>query len=238
MTNGIPKKIHFCWFGKGEKTQMIKKCIASWKQNMPDYEIIEWNEDNFDVNCNPYVKQAYENKKWAFVTDYVRLKVLFEHGGIYLDTDVEVLKNFDSLLNGKSFIGLESLDEMVTGVLTATIGMRPSNQIIGEIITLYDKRNFIVNGSMDLTTNVKFITNYLMNNYKLELANKLQILNEDLIIYPSDYFCPKNSCTKLKITDNTYSIHHFDGSWVSNGHKFKSLISYNIKKVFRIIRKK
>ena len=117
LNNKIPKKIHFCWLGENEKTDLVKRCIESWRIKLPEYEIIEWNEKNFDFNnSNTYVKQALKRKRWAFVTDYMRLKILYDHGGIYLDTDVEVIKSFDTLLNDNSFIGLESFDTICTAV--------------------------------------------------------------------------------------------------------------------------
>lgn len=236
----IPKKIHYCWFGNNEKSELVNKCISSWKDKLPDYEIIEWNEKNFDFNCNDYIREAYENKKWAFVSDFVRLYVLYEYGGIYLDTDVEVIKSFDSLLENKSFIGFESLDENITGVLTATIGSEKNNKIIKMLLDSYENRRFIVNGKMDLTTNVQTITNKLQKTYSIKLENHEQYIEYNLMtIYPSDYFCPKNAVTQLKLTENTYSIHHFDGSWVSKKEKIRIEVIYRIKKLlkkFRIIK--
>ncbi|SCI71032.1 Mannosyltransferase OCH1 and related enzymes [uncultured Clostridium sp.] len=235
----IPKKIHYCWFGNNEKSELVNKCISSWKDKLPDYEIIEWNEKNFDFNCNDYIREAYENKKWAFVSDFVRLYVLYEYGGIYLDTDVEVIKSFDSLLENKSFIGFESLDENITGVLTATIGSEKNNKIIKMLLDSYKNRKFIVNGKMDLTTNVQTITKKLQKTYSIKLENHEQYIEDNLMtIYPSDYFCPKNAVTQLKLTENTYSIHHFDGSWVSKKEKIRIEVIYRIKKFlkkFRII---
>ena len=108
----IPKKIHYCWFGRGEKPKLAKKCIESWKKYCPDYEIVEWNEDNFDINQNEYTKYCYNNKKFAFLSDYARLMVVYKEGGIYFDTDVEVVRSFDDLLNNKAFVGFET-DEYV-----------------------------------------------------------------------------------------------------------------------------
>ena len=105
----IPKKIHYCWVGGNSKPPLVKKCIQSWKKYCPDYEIIEWNESNYDISKNIYMKQAYEAKKWAFVTDYMRLDIIYEHGGIYLDTDVELIKNIDDLLSNEAFAGIESI---------------------------------------------------------------------------------------------------------------------------------
>ena len=112
----IPKKIHYCWFGKGPKSKLFEKCLASWKKYFPDFEIIEWNEENFDVSSNKYVKEAYENKKWAFVSDYARLKIIYEEGGIYFDTDVEVLKRIPDEILETGYFAKESDNYIATGL--------------------------------------------------------------------------------------------------------------------------
>ena len=153
----IEKKIHYIWFGSNPLPPLAKKCIESWKKFCPDYEIVEWNETNFDVNQNIYTKEAYENKKWAFVSDYVRLYALYHHGGIYMDTDVEVLKNLDDYLNHDAFSGFESSNAIPTGI----IGAKKGNYHIKQLLNEYNDRHFILpNGEMDLTTNVTTITNY------------------------------------------------------------------------------
>ena len=154
----IPKKIHYCWFGNGEKTKLAKKCIASWRKYCPDYEIIEWNEGNFDVNINPYVKMCYEQKKYAFLTDYLRLLVVLEHGGLYFDTDVEIVKNFDDILEHDFFIGFENEDYLATCV----IGSKKGNLLIQYFMSFYDNRHFInQDGSLNTHTNTKIITKML-----------------------------------------------------------------------------
>lgn len=222
----IPKKIHYCWFGGNPLPEKAKKCIESWKKFLPDYEIIQWDETNFDFSINDYVREAYENKKWAFITDYVRLFVLYNYGGIYMDTDVEVLKNLDEFLTLPAFSGFEDYEHIPTGI----IGARKNNCWIKYLLDYYNDKHFIVNGKIDYTTNVIIITNMTREKYDLKLNNTFQ-KTKDIVIYPSDYFCPKDHLTgKINLTDNTYCIHHFSGSWLSKKMKFR-------EKVFRIIYK-
>lgn len=210
--NDIPKVIHYCWFGKNPKPPLIQKCMDSWKQVLPEYEIIEWNEDNFDVAENQYAKEAYENKKWAFVTDYVRLKVLYEHGGIYLDSDVEILKPIDRFLKDDSFSGFESKDM----VPTAIMGSKPHSKFIKELLSYYDNKSFLnSDGTFDLTTNTITITKICLEN-GLILNGKKQIIN-GFVLYPQKYFCP-NSVARIfnKKPIGAYTIHHSMGSWGNN----------------------
>lgn len=206
--NEIPKKIHYCWFGRGEKSELIERCISSWKKYMPDYEIIEWNEDNFELD-KFYVKEAYEEKKYAFVSDYVRLKVVYQEGGIYLDTDVELLKSLEPLLCEGGFIGFERYNTVTTGLGFAA---KAKDEIIGKMLSIYDNLHFIVDGCMDQTpcpvrnTEVLILFGLLPDNKKQKVG--------DFIVYPKEYFCPLDyDSGKLNITDNTYSIHHYGYSW-------------------------
>ena len=212
----IPKTIHYCWFGGNPLPEDAKYCIASWKKYCPDYKIIEWNESNFDLSCNDYVKEAYENKKWAFITDYVRLYAMYTHGGIYMDTDVEVLKPLDRFLSDKGFSGFENEKSIPTGIMASEKG----NKLIKMLLDDYTGRHFIVDGKMDLTTNVDTITRICVEEGFI-LNNTLQEVY-DFKFYPKDFFCPKNSQTlKLELTENTYTIHHFAGSWVQESTKLK-----------------
>ena len=205
----IPKIIHYCWFGGKPLPEDAKRYIESWKKFCPDYEIYEWNEQTFDINAVSYVREAYEAKKWAFVTDYVRLYALSTVGGIYMDTDVEVLKNLDVFLNNKGFSGFERVDAVPTGIMAA----EKENMFIHELLHEYDAIHFLKeDGTLDLTTNVVRITN-TAKKYGLKLNNKLQTVN-DFTFYPKDYFCPKSSRTlEINLTENSYTIHHFAGSW-------------------------
>lgn len=215
----IPKIIHYCWFGGNQLTPLAKKCIDSWKKYCPSYEIIEWNEKNFDINCNQYVKEAYNSRKWAFVTDYVRLKVLYEYGGIYMDTDVEVIRPLDKFLNLPAFSGFESYNKIPTGIIGATKG----NKWINELLKDYLERKFIKSdGSFDITTNVELITNKTKELYSSFKFNNTIQETSDFTIYPFDWFCAKSNNTgKILITENTHTIHHFSGSWLEPSQKFK-----------------
>lgn len=206
----IPKVIHYCWFGRGEKSNLMKKCIKSWTKYCPDYEIIEWNEDNFDINQNTFVKQAYEFKKWAFVTDYVRLYVLDKYGGIYMDTDVELVKNIDDFLKHKAFSGFENPRSVPTGIIAA----QKNHPVIKKWFSWYNDREFIVNGKPWHEPNTKFMTQILLDD-GLVLNNTYQEI-ADIALYPQTYFCPlftdmKKTCK----TKNTHAIHHFTSSWRS-----------------------
>ena len=216
----IEKKIHYCWFGGKKLPEEAIKCIESWKKYCPDFEIIEWNEKNFDISENMYVLEAYKAHKWAFITDYVRLKVLFDYGGIYMDTDVEVKKPLDQFLGNKGFSGFE--DEKFA--ITAIMGCEKGNLIIGDLLNYYNGRHFVMpDGTYDMTTNVVTITNYFVSKGLL-LNNKLQDI-EGFVLYPKDFFCPKDHATgKIKCTKNTYTIHHFAGSWHTPSQKAKALI--------------
>lgn len=207
----IPKKIHYCWFGRNPKSDLALKCIESWKQKLPDYEMIEWNEDTFDIEENVYCKEAYEAKKWAFVTDYVRLKVLYEYGGIYMDTDVEVLDSLDEFLSCKAFSGFESDCSVPTGIMASEAG----HPYVKELLEYYNDRHFLLeDGTYDETNNVMIIT-AMTQKKGLVLDNTMQVI-EDFVFYPKDYFCPKSWKTrKINITENTKTIHHFAGSWLS-----------------------
>ena len=155
----IPKIVHYCWFGKGEKPKLAQKCIASWKKYLSDYEFIEWSEDNFDITSIKYVEEAYICKKYAFVTDYVRLYALYNIGGIYMDTDVEVLTDYDMFLHHKAFSGFESDGNVPTGMMAAEKG----NKWIGDLLKYYNDKLFIHDdGSYNLTTNTTIITNYMV----------------------------------------------------------------------------
>ena len=207
----IPKKIHYCWFGRNPKSELALKCIESWKQKLPDYEMIEWNEDTFDINENVFCKEAYEAKKWAFVTDYVRLKVLYDYGGIYMDTDVEVLDSLEDFLSNRAFSGFEDNCSVPTGIMAS----EAKHPFFAELLAYYNNRHFTLeDGTYDVTTNVQIITE-TASNKGLRLDNTMQVV-EDFAFYPNDYFCPMSWKTrKLNITKNTKTIHHFAGSWLS-----------------------
>ena len=213
----IPRKIHYCWFGGKPLPDDVKKYIAGWRKYCPDYEIIEWNEKNFDINCNAYVREAYEAKKWAFVTDYVRLYALYRHGGIYMDTDVEVVKPLDDLLVYDAVSGYES----ETSIPTGTIAACRDNEWIGMLLRDYDDRHFISqDGKLDMTTNVKVITKLTVEKYGLQLDGNMKRFGNNMILLPFDYLCAKSYSTgKIIQTSDTYTIHHFTGSWLGDDEK-------------------
>ena len=192
----IPKVIHYCWFGGNPLPEMARRCIASWKKHCPDYEIIEWNETNFDLNFNPYVKEAYEAKKWAFVTDVVRLYALVTYGGIYMDTDVEVLKPLDAFLEHEAFSGFEAEDHIPTGIMAAEKGAPMFVELLNDYNGVHFKHE---DGTLDLTTNVTRITDACLK-HGLVLNNQLQVVN-GFALYPNDYFCPKDVYKVRRMTE-------------------------------------
>ena len=226
--NKIPKIIHYCWFGKGEKSILVKKCIESWKRKCPDYEIIEWNENNFNINLNKYVYEAYINKKWAFVSDYVRIYALYNNGGIYLDTDVEIIKRTDDFLDNNVFLGFESYDKISTGI----IGAEKGNVFIKKILDSYNERHFVLeNKKCDLTTNVELITKIAVEE-GVVLNNTSQKVN-GISIYPIETFSPKDNETgDINITKNTYTIHYFSGSWLPKIEVFFIKMQNKLSKIF------
>ncbi len=228
----IPKIIHYCWFGGNPLPKSAEKCIKSWKKYCPDYEIIEWNESNFDVNSNKYVREAYENKKYAFVTDYVRLYAMYTYGGIYMDTDVEVLKPLDCFLDNHAFSGFESSDYIPTGLMAS----EKNFPLFGELLKYYDNRAFVnPDGSFDTTTNTVTITN-MCKSRGLVLNNEFQVV-DGFALYPRDYFCVKNTHTGIiEKTQNSFAIHHFNASWNTKEERQKTLQRWNKYKVESIKR--
>ena len=230
----IEKTIHYCWFGGKSKPKSAIKCINSWKKYCPDYKIVEWNENTFDLNCNAYVKEAYENKKWAFITDYVRLFAIYNFGGIYMDTDVEVLKPLDQFLDCDGFTGFQSMDDMVTGIMAGAKG----SKMYKALLDYYTDKHFVnPDGSLDLTTNTETITKmFLEMGFKPN--NQFQEI-DGFRLYPNEYFCPKDSVTlEVNITENSYAIHHFAGTWVPHSGFRKFLKKLLGPKLARKISKK
>lgn len=242
----IPKKLHYVWMGRGQKSQETLEFMQTWKKHLPDYELVEWNEDNFDINSVPYVKQAYENKKWAFVSDYVRLYAIYTCGGIYVDTDVEILKPLDRFLEHGAFSGFESPKNIPTGIMASEKGNLWAKALLDD----YEGRDFIdKNGKMDLTTNVVTITRISVKQFGLKCNNQYQVLNEDVHIYPKEYFCPFDYTDKKSkeqkhaaVTENTYTIHHFSGSWHTPMQKIRTkilgLLGENITNKLREVKAK
>lgn len=208
----IPKVIYYCWFGRNEMPNLAKKCIKSWKKYCPEYKIICINEDNFDINQNRYAKEAYAAGKWAFVSDYVRLKVLYSEGGIYLDTDVELIKPLDKLIEDGGYMGFDDNGVIATGLGFAC---EKGNELVGALLADYDEIPFVLEeGNYDMTPCPDRNANTLK-----KLGMNMDVTNQVFMgikMLPEDYLCPMKYYTgKKTITNNTYSIHHFCASWIS-----------------------
>lgn len=215
----IPKKIHYCWFGRNPLPESAQKCIASWRKYLPDYEIIEWNEDNFDVNLIPYTTQAYQAKKYAFVSDYARFKILYEQGGLYFDTDVEVIKSMDDIIARGPFMGFEidSDGKNNIGAIAPGLGLgvEAGHDLYKEIIEAYDQLQFInATGELNQTTVVIYTSNILVKKGLTAKKGIQQI--SGIFLYPKEYFNPLDDNTgRLAITENTHSIHWYSKTWLN-----------------------
>lgn len=210
----IPKVIHYCWFGGKPLPESALKCIESWRRFCPDYEIKQWSEENYDVNKIQYIKEAYQEKKFAFVTDVARLDIIYSEGGIYLDTDVELIKPLDDLLVNQAYMGMEIAGRVNTG---QGFGAVKNHQIVKANLEVYAELEF------DGTTTCVTYTTNLLKKYGLKNNNEIQHI-DNAIILPTEYLCPLSFETnRLKITENTYSIHHYDMSWKDKRDKFLRL---------------
>lgn len=223
----IPKIIHYCWFGGNPLPKDAQKCIASWKKFFPDYEIKQWNESNFDVNCCPYVKEAYEAKKYAFVSDYARFWVLYQEGGVYFDTDVEVIRDMSHIIEAGCFMGFEKgLENSEMGVNPGLgLAITPRHPILKELLEVYRSKPSFTFGEGTIV----YYTTDILKRHGLKNENSIQKL-DDLVIYPSDYLCPMDSTTGvITLTENTVSIHHYSCSWMEHNtvrfrlHQLKNL---------------
>lgn len=221
----IPKKIHYCWFGKNPKPDIVTKCLKSWKKYMPEYEIIEWNEDNYDINKCAYIKEAYKAGKWAFVSDYVRFDVLNSMGGIYFDTDVELLRRIpEDVLNNTAFTGMESAGKVSPGLVFASI---PHHPFLEEILKVYEQSEFVQSGKRKYKT-VNEVTTEILEKKGFIQNQKYQKIY-DIAIYPSDFFCGYNQdLQEFDIKPSTISVHHYAGTWKKK--TIKDIIQKQIKK--------
>lgn len=230
----IPKVIHYCWFGPNPVPKYVKDNVATWSEKCPDYKIKLWTNDNFNFEISPYVKSAVTHEKWAFVSDYARLYVLYKLGGIYLDADVEVLQSLDSFLSYKMFTGLEDADTIATGLI---LGSVKGNGTLKKLMEIYDSMgsNLDSNGNFIEKTCVEITTNYFCE-YGFRNKNIRQHIL-DCELFPTEYFCPQRPGTyKVKITSNTYTIHHYSGSWLK-GKGIAKKIQYRFIFVKAVIRK-
>lgn len=196
----IPKKIHYVWVGGNEKNNTIKQCMKTWGKHLEGYEVIEWNENNFDIDSHPFVKATYKAKKWAYVSDYIRAYVIYKYGGIYLDTDILVLDNFDRFLNNRAFVGFENPQYP----FTAVFGAEPGHPLVKDMIEYYDrldeyKFDFEKNNTIS-------VSDLLIKKYHCKVGNKFQILDEDIAVYPDTVLCNPS--------ENSISIHVFTGTWL------------------------
>ncbi|MCM1233269.1 MAG: glycosyl transferase [Ruminococcus flavefaciens] len=207
----IPKVIHYIWFGKNHKNKSVKQCIASWKRNCPDYKIVEWNETNYNIKKNHYMREAYEAKKWAFASDYARYDIIYRYGGVYLDTDVELISNIDKLLQNKMFMCFLENSRVNSGLGFGSVARNP---IIKEILQYYDGRSFYkANGEMDLRTCNHNETRVLVKHGLLRNGKEQWL--DDAHIYPQEYLNPPYQIP----TEKTIAINHFNGSWTSFAHR-------------------
>lgn len=208
----IPRIIHYCWFGRSPLPETAQRCIESWHKFMPDWEYVLWNEDNFDVSSYSYSQEAYDAKKYAFVSDVARLKALKENGGIYLDVDFEVYKAFDELLQNVAFAGFEG--SKTNPIMMGVLGSVPDGDWVSRQLERYLDRHFIENGTPDMTTNVRFVTDWMIKQGFLPNGQE-QIIG-GFHVYPVDYFCPKLTTGEYRRTDNTFCEQvSLASSWVS-----------------------
>lgn len=221
----IPKIIHYCWFSHKPLPVLAVKCIESWKKYFPDYEIKEWNETNYDVHSIPYIHEAYKAKKYAFVSDYARFDILYRYGGLYFDTDVEVIKSMNDIIAKGPFMGCEKKADKARMIKLAVapglgLGVNPGLELYGELLQLYAGLHFIkADGTLNLKTVVEYTTE-LLQKHGLKNTNEIQEC-AGIWIYPQEYFCPISvDDGKLRITSNTVSIHHYAQSWQSPVRKY------------------
>lgn len=212
----IPHTIHYCWFGHNPLPKSAQRCIDSWKKFLPEYEIKQWDESNFDVDLIQYTSQAYSRKKYAFVSDYARFWILYNYGGLYFDTDVEVIAPFNHILSKGAFMGREAgaNGKVAPGL---GLGVSPRHPLYQEILEAYSHFKFInEDGSLNQKTIVNYTTEILVE--KGLIMNDVEQIIEGIMIYPTKFFCPMDSTTGIvRITPETVSIHHYDCSWLEHG---------------------
>lgn len=224
------KIVHYCWFGNGKKSKTVEKCINSWKRFFPDWEIIEWNESNFDISHNLYVKQAYDAEKWAFVADYCRFWALERYGGIYFDTDVEVIRPFDNLLENEAFSGFETEKYVAPGLVL--YAKKANNPIIKATREYYDGARFLDENRERIKVNVCGIFTSVLKKYGYQANGQLQVCG-GMTLYPIEYFCPFDDATGiLHKTENTYSIHWYDKTWMSKGRILRNRCTRILHRIF------
>lgn len=229
----IPKKIHYCWLSNEPLPAKLQACVESWKKYLPDYEIVKWDLNKFPLEKNIWVRQAFESKKYAFAADYIRLYALATEGGIYFDSDVEVIKPFDDLLDLPYFICKENSPQ---GLEAATIGAEKGTSWVLKCLDYYKEKKFVKdNGEMNTMVLPRILLNCIKSSFQIEDIYDQSHFGKDkntVYVFPYDYFSPKNYVTKkLIITTNTYSIHHFAGTWIPTWKKFllKLWVPFSVK---------
>lgn len=231
----IPQIIHYCWFGRNPLPKSAKKCIASWKKYLPDYEIKEWNENNFDVNIIPYTRDAYAAKKYAFVSDYARFWILYHYGGIYFDTDVEVIKPMDDLIVKGAFMGWEKPNSLGVSSIAPGLGLAANKEepFYKEILAGFERLSFYKeDGAWNSYTMIPMVTDMLLQK-GLVKDGTFQMI-EDITLYPSDYFCPMDAITgQIDITENTYTIHWYSMSWMPKTRQFRVKLMRLVRRMLR-----
>ncbi len=222
----IPKKIHYCWFGGGEMPSEYKRYIETWRKHCPDYEIICWDESNYDISKNKFMREAYEHKKWAFVSDYARVDVIHKYGGIYLDTDVELLKPLDGFLGWDMFCGFESLTHVAWGLGFGAVKGFP---VLKDVLDRYENMAFVKeDGTLNMIS-CPIIQSEVMEQHGF-LMNGMPQEADNIAIYPKEFFSPYSFMKEFgRITDNTHSIHHYSASWM-DGKPVKSIWTELLKR--------
>ena len=233
--NQIPKVIHYCWFGGNPLPELAVRCIDSWKKYCPDYEIMEWNESNYDVTSCDYVREAYQAKKYAFVSDYARFDILHRHGGVYFDTDVELIRPIDDILSKGSFLAVEQGTAGTNDLLVAPgLGMAAVSGLsfYADILEMYNSLHFLnEDGTYNQTTIVKY-TSDMLGEKGMVVTDEIQTV-AGITVYPWDYFCPMQYGTgELTITENTRSIHHYSASWLSAREQKELQFQVRMSKMF------
>jgi len=214
--NSIPKKIHYVWVGGKEKPKDIKKCMKTWEKHLKGYEVIEWNESNFDMDSHPFLKEAYKAKKWAFISDYIRAYVVYNEGGIYLDTDVILLDNFDKFLDHDAFVGFENDNHP----FTAVFGAKKKHPLIKKMLDYY---NNLDTYKFDFSSNNTIsVSDILIKEYSCKIGNKYQKLKDGITVYPDTILCNPSK--------DSVSIHIFTGTWLGN----KKSLKYKLIKFLKL----
>ena len=233
----IPKIIHYCWFGGKEKPRAVQHCIDSWRKFCPDYEIKEWNEQNFDVNMMPYTRDAYQAGKYAFVSDVARFKVLYEEGGVYFDTDVEVIRPIDEVVERGAFMGWERPDALGNVHVAPGLGLAAPKgfSLYKEVLDGFAKLSYYqADGQWNPYTMIPLVTD-LLKEKGMRIDGTLQTI-EGLTVFPAEFLCPMDSLTgNTSLTENTYAIHHYSMSWLPKSTQWRVLLMRKLRQLVKFV---